>query len=283
VNVELHCHTYYSDGEDSPEALVRKAMEKSLRWLAITDHDTAQGSRLAAPLAKEFGLPFIPAIELTTRWDLCQAPSDKADIDLLGYFVNLEDAAFQAFERSRLADFISRMEVWCIELTKAGYPIDVDDVYQMNPRYPGTGMLLHALLLKGYVQDGDQAYDLAFSHTQKVPVSSLAIEDAMKEIHTAGGVAVLAHPTILPWDRATRWLDNRGLSTLVEAGLDGIEIFHPRLNHAARAYFLELARPFDLVITGGSDDHGKDGYARLGSEPVTEKIVGALMKRRSGR
>jgi predicted metal-dependent phosphoesterase TrpH len=110
---------------------------------------------------------------------------------------------------------------------------------------------------------------------QQVRLSRFTIEETIAQIHRAGGVAVLAHPTAVNCNGGR--LRETDLAALVEMGLDGLEIHHPRLDSEARAYFGTLAQRFSLLVSGGSDAHGWfDEWKGLGAQPVTDEIVAAI-------
>ena len=92
--VDLHTHTYYSDGRASPAELAERAAALGIKVLAIADHDSARGAREALPIAEQLGIRLIPAMECTCRWDACRMSPEESDIDVLGYFVDLESSAF---------------------------------------------------------------------------------------------------------------------------------------------------------------------------------------------
>ena len=99
-------------------------------------------------------------------------------------------------------------------------------------------------------------------------------------LHAAGGVAVLAHPSAIT-DGGRGWIGAEHVAHLVEAGLDGLEIYHHRLNDPARQHFLALAHRFGLLVSGGSDEHGwRKPFERFGQEAVTAEMVEALRKGR---
>jgi hypothetical protein len=276
--IDLHLHTYFSDGRPSPQELLQAAAAFGMQVIAITDHDNARGLREARPLAEQLGVTLIPAIELTCRWDASQAPPGKSDIDVLGYFLDLEQPKLQAFEIQILDDFHQRIDIGCWHLTAEGYPMTREEVLKENPRYAGTHPLLQALLHKGYVPSHDRALELFDSIWKYVRPSSFTIDQVISVIRQAGGVPVLAHPTIVPWPGG--WLDAQAIRELVDMGLEGIEIYHPRLNPQARQYFLSLASQFNLLVTGGSDDHGwPEGFPHLGSQPVTVQMVQAVKEK----
>ncbi len=275
---DLHMHTFYSDGRASPRELVTYAASIGLRTIAITDHDTAQGAREGIPVAEQCGMAMLPAIEFTCRWDACNAPPGKTDIDILGYCLDLENASFRAMEQAALADIHARVSACCTLLTADGYPIALDEVFAQNPRYAGLMQLIDALVYKGHARDVPAANAAIDVHWKQIRPSALTIADIITTIHAASGVAVLAHPTLVPWE--TGWLSAQGLAALVDMGLDGIEIHHPRLDGAARAYFSSLAEQFGLLIAGGSDEHGwPSGFPCMGSERVTQEMADALVVR----
>lgn len=276
--IDLHLHTYYSDGRASPQELLEYAASIGMQTIAITDHDNARGSREARPLADQLGIKLIPAIELTCRWDLSQAPPGKTDIDVLGYFLDLDCPDFLAFETKILNDFQERSEIACQYLSAAGYPIGIGDIFQENPHYAGTQPLIMAVVRKGYAASHDRALELIDSIWKNVRPSNYTIDQVISVIRQAGGVPVLAHPTIVPWPSG--WLNSSAVSVLVSMGLEGMEIYHPRLNAEARQYFLSLANQFGLLVTGGSDDHGwPESFLRMGGQQVTPAMVQSLQEK----
>jgi predicted metal-dependent phosphoesterase TrpH len=275
--IDLHMHTLYSDGRATPQELVEYAVSIGMQTIAITDHDNARGSRLARPLAEKLKLTLIPAIEMTCRWDAAQAAPGKSDIDVLGYFLDLDQPDLQVFEEALLNDFHERTDIACWYLSAEGYTISLQDVLRENPYYAGTRPLLMAVLQKGYASSYERALGLVDKIWRNVRPSSFTIDQVISAIRRAGGVPVLAHPTIVPWPRG--WLDAEAIRLLVDMGLVGMEIYHPRLNEEARRYFYSLAAQFNLLVTGGSDDHGWPvGFPRMGNQAVTEEMVQGLQK-----
>jgi predicted metal-dependent phosphoesterase TrpH len=277
--IDLHTHTYYSDGRASPTELVEYALGLGIKVLAITDHDNARAYREVHPLAVSLGLELIPGLELTCRWDATGSPPYENDIDLLGYYLNVEGGSFHALEQGSLADMRARIDRRCTLLReRTGCKVTLEDVQQQNSRYVGTMALVDTLVAKGCVRDFREGTRLLFAHRDTLPPCALTIDRAIAAIREAGGVAVLAHPSLVHW--RGRWLDERAIARLVAMGLGGIEIYHFRLDAAARMHFLALARQYDLAITGGSDEHGwPDGFSRLGTQPVTRAMVTALAER----
>jgi predicted metal-dependent phosphoesterase TrpH len=111
----------------------------------------------------------------------------------------------------------------------------------------------------GYVSSVNEAFDryLHNGGPAYVPRTRLTPEEAIALIHSAGGAAVLAHPGALPDPLAV-------IERLAPAGLDGVEVMHPKNDPDMRLNLLALARRYDLIVTGGSDFHGdEDDTAHL--------------------
>lgn len=273
--IDLHIHTWYSDGAQSPRDILRRAADQDITTLAFADHDNMRGTREGLPIAAELGMELIPAIEVTCRWDDCDTRQGDRDIDVLGYWIDLDDPDFQAFETDILQDLHDRAAECCTRLTANGYPLTMADLLIENPRYGGLMQIVQAVQRRGYAADWDEAAPLAFDHWHETRFSRLTIEQAIAEIRHAGGVAILAHPTAVKC--SGRWIDEKQLARLVAMGLDGIEIYHRRLDESARAYFGALAEQFDLLISGGSDFHGWwEGDRDIGTQPVTGAMVEAI-------
>ena len=277
---DLHLHSTFSDGSVSPEGLLRHAGQIGLSVVAITDHDNANGARAALPLAGELGLELIPAIELTARWDAC---AGAGDVDVLGYFVDLDDPGLRAVERAALADIQGRIALCCARLTAAGYPVPFAAVQAQNPRYAGGRQLRAVLVERGHAGDEDDAARLFAEHWRHVRRARFTIGEQIAAIQRAGGVAILAHPDAITCGGAG-WLAAEQIARLVDLGLDGIEVYHRAMSAEARTHFLRLAQQFNLLVSGGSDEHGwSPDLPYMGQEPVTRAMVEAIRQRHRAR
>lgn len=282
ASADLHTHTIYSDGLLTPAELVQQAAAQGLATLAITDHDNTRGYREALSEAVSAGIRLIPAVEFATRWNGYGWPEWGNVVDLLGYFIDPDVPVFQQLETAALDEYFSQLEEACEEARRIGYPITFAEAKAVLPTYPSVFTMLDALIDKGAVNEAERKRVMAdlVGCWQRVCHIEFAIGDVIEAIHQAGGVAVLAHPTVvLRPDGGLLRADD--LAPLVEMGLDGIEVYHYRLpDEETRQYFADLARIYDLAISGGSDYHARpESPARLGKEPVTDEIVSALEAR----
>lgn len=267
--LELHAHTHFSDGQLSPAELVARALEVEVDTLAITDHDTVDGIPGALAAAPE-GFTVIPGIELSSSMD-------DLDVHILGYFLAHEDAALRARLEGFREERRDRARAIVSRLAELGAPVDADDVLaSAGPGVVGRPHVAQALLKAGHVRGMDEAFQryLGLHASAYVPRPAFRSEEAVELIRAAGGCAVLAHPG--------QQVSVRMLERLAEAGLAGVEIWHPVHGTAVQRRWHAEADRLGLVAGGGSDFHGPLRGADLGSQPVPRATLDAL-RERAGR
>lgn len=269
MRIDLHAHTNASDGQFTPSELVRHARDFNI--LAITDHDTTAGVDEAWIAAAAQGTPqIIPGIELSA-----QDPS--GDVHMLGYFINIHNADFQASLESFRDARYSRGQRIVEKLAALGVPVDWERVTAIaEGGAVGRPHIARALVEAGHVATVKEAFERFIANDAPAYVSRprLTPEEAINLIHSAGGAAVLAHPGVL--------VDYDAMVTrLVPAGLDGVEVVHPSNTEEVRANLRGLAKRYDLIMTGGSDFHGPaiKPTITLGCVTPPEGAVAALRAR----
>lgn len=282
-SIDLHIHSHYSDGNASPAEIVRHAAEVGLKTISITDHDNSNGWQEAHFVAEQVGIELVPGIEFTARWDGCpapiHAPGPGQNVDILAYYIDPQDAGLHRLCTDLLAEMTERVSSCCERISAAGYPISIYDVSDENPHFPGASQLISALYRRGHAQDWQEAFEMFARFWPDVRTTDFTVQDIIQAIHTSGGAAILAHPTIVRC-KQDELLTEQAFRSFLEAGLDGVEVFHPILDNAARQHFLRLARRYDLVVSGGSDEHGANGaFSRMGSELVTYPMLAAIQER----
>ncbi len=280
--VDLHIHTYFSDGKYSPEQILGRAAEIGLKAIAFADHDNADAARHVRSLAPGTvpAVEVIPAVEFTTAWPGLDVPPGETDIDVLAYFVDLDSEALKAIEKAGREDMSQRITACCEWLTEAGFPITMEDVWERNRRFPSLNSLVTAIQEKAYADSWEAAVGLMFNGWEQGPPCKQEIGAVIEAIHAAGGLAVLAHPAAIACRGGL--MRAKQVARLANLGLDGLEIYHHRNDDSARSHLLDLARRFNLVVSGGSDMHGRwYGLEIIGSQPVTMEMLGALRARHS--
>jgi predicted metal-dependent phosphoesterase TrpH len=250
--IDLHAHTTASDGSLSPTELVDKAADLGLTALAVTDHDTIGGLSEAADAAARRGVDFVPGVELSVE-------DEGGRFHLLGYLFHPEDAALGEHLK-RLRESRARRNAQMAEKMAAlGVPVTMDDVCAEageDAEVIARPHFAQALIKKGVVSSVKEAFDryLSTGKPLYLPKEVLTPAEAIGLLHAAGGIAVMAHPGLVPLNAEA--LSRRVESLAKEAGLDGIEAYYSQHSPAQTARFLELADRLGLVVTGGSDFHG---------------------------
>jgi predicted metal-dependent phosphoesterase TrpH len=273
VRIDLHIHTTASDGQYTPSEIIHFARKRSLNVIAITDHDTTAGFEPARQAAQNAGGSpvVIPGIELS-------AEDTVGDVHMLGYFFDVHNVDFQntldAFRERRY----HRGKLIVERLAALGMPVDWEHVVAIaNGGAIGRPHVARALVEAGHVDSIGEAFERYIYNGGPAYVARkrLSPEEAVELIHTAGGVAVMAHPGLVEGYEALI------VERLVPAGLDGVEVVHPRNPETVRLNLRGLAARFDLVMTGGSDFHRpqEDGSLLLGTLNPPENCVAALRER----
>jgi len=242
---DLHLHTHYSDGSDSPERVVERAVAAGLSAIAITDHDTLAGVDEGEAAARAAGLEFLRGVEVS-------ASNGKHEVHILGFGIRLDDADLNA-ALTHLCDSRNERAVKMVErLNALGIPIALDAVTAHAGPGAAIGRMhvareLHAAGHVKTVQDAFSRY-IGVGKRAYVSKSRLTCERVIDLIHGAGGHAFLAHPgigtthTILP--------------KLLTLPFDGIEVYHSKHSPGQSDAYLQLAKERGLLVCGGSDCHG---------------------------
>jgi len=248
--IDLHVHSNHSDGSDSPGELVRLAGEAGVTAFALTDHDTLTGLPEAVAAGSAAGIEVIPGVELSCH-------TSRRTIHVLGYFLDITDRPLQellADQRTLRGDRNLRL---ARRLQNIGVSISVEEA-QAVAGNDSTGRPHFAAVLvrKGYARTIDEAFAtyLAEGRPGYVQRAELAVIDAVRIVHAAGGVAVWAHP----FRRSEERYDDikEDLDEIVEAGVDGMECWYGRYSQDVRRQLVRMARKSGIVPSGGSDYHG---------------------------
>lgn len=251
--IDLHSHTTASDGTFTPTEIVDYACKKGLKALAITDHDTVAGLEEAVTHGKEAHpeLTVVPGIEYSTV-------KNGGDVHVVGLFVDYKDEAYRAGLQGFINSRIERNRKICDKLTEAGMPITYEELTEANPGAVITRAHFGRMLLaKGYVSSIKEVFDnyLGDHCPCYVPREKITPEMAVEQILMGKGLPILAHPMIYKLNDEE--LDDLTAS-MKEVGLVGIEAYYSTYTLQDESRVLELAKKYDLMISGGSDFHGKN-------------------------
>jgi len=256
--IDLHTHTSYSDGTDTPAQLINKALAAGISIIGLTDHDSISGWQ-EATYALRTGISLVPGAEIS-----CQTP-DGISVHILGLLFDSNNSELMNTLEKTRENRHGRMEKIIARINEAGIDITMDDVLEQlsDGATLGRPHLADALVKKGIVASRDEAFTQMLHNNSKYYVShySPTPEAAIKLIKAAGGVSVIAHPMASHRGR-TISLDTFG--SIIQAGLDGIEVDHRDHSPEEKSQLIKLANESNLVMTGASDYHGNGKLNTLG-------------------
>ena len=264
---DLHVHTFYSDSTSSPEEVISCAKDRGLAAIAICDHDSIEGIEPSLKFGRAMNVEVIPSVELTVE-------KEDAEIHLLGYFIDWKDASLCSKLKEMQKMRIERVREMIRKLHDAGVKVESEEVFRLAGR--GTVGRLHlaqAIIKAGTVKSFREVFEKYIGFRKPCYISSARFSprETIEMVLKAGGVPVLAHPAIMGKDEY--------IPELIEYGLKGIEVYHTDHKNNAVRHYEELAKKYNLLMTGGSDCHGLGkGRVMLGEIRVSYDLVELLKK-----
>lgn len=247
--IDLHCHSYFSDGVLSPEALLAKAVTAGVCVLALTDHDTIDGLRRLHAAGCHQSIQLIDGIELSVRWK-------KYDIHVIGLGITPNDA--------NLTDLIAiqteRRIARALQIGECLAHFGVQNAYQKACDIAGHDRVgrphfAQVLMHEGLVADMKTAFKRFLGDKQRAYVSTswISLADAVHGIVQAGGRAVIAHPLKY---KLTRTKLHELIKDFKHAGGVGLEVVSGEMVDTDVHEMADLCLRFDLLASSGSDYHG---------------------------
>ena len=269
MRIDLHTHSSASDGTDPPAEVMRRARERGVDVVALTDHDTAAGHSEARAAASPGtsgpagppdppGLTFVPGMELSCRLN-------GRSLHLLAYLFDPAHPGLAAETASIRDDRVRRARAMVAKLATLGAGVTWEQVAAIaGDSVVGRPHIARAMAAAGVISDPAEAFTAEW-----IGDGGRAYEDkyaldpsvAIGLVRDAGGVSVLAHPGTPGYE-----VPDEVIARLTAAGLAGVEVWHPEQPAAERARARALADDLGLAATGGSDDHGALTGYRIGCE-----------------
>jgi len=244
--IDLHMHSSYSDGSDSPEEIIKKAVDLNLTQIAITDHNTLKGSIYA----KE-----ISPIDCVVGTELSVGYQDE-ELHLLGYFPNESNYkntkyVIKVGEINKKIALTEMIE----NLNEEGYEINLKELKEYANGIINRVHICRVLMKHGYISSVQEGFEkLIGDHCSAyVKREYIPLQEAAEAIHKDGGIAVLAHPY-----NYKKIKDIPTLLNDVIDYIDGIECIHYSASDKDSAYLIDYANKHSKIITGGSDYHGNN-------------------------
>ena len=267
MKIDLHIHTKTgSDGNLSIEEVFQEAKRRNIALMSITDHDSTDCQERAIALAREYGIAYIPGVELNVTFPY----RDKSiSLDFLGYRYDIGNQALKnklqlirAHRETRARQILERLNVeFDKENIKGFTEADLKKIRDSVDGAFGRPHIANYLIEKGIVRTQQEAFDKYLVKCD-VPKYPLSLAEASELIRHASGILVHAHPNDPDGTSlASITPDLDGQARIIKEYMldyiDGVECWHPRHDAKTTAFYIKFAKKHGLVITGGSDCHQK--------------------------
>ena len=248
--IDLHTHSTASDGTFSPTELVNFAATKGVEVLALTDHDTTAGLQEASEAAKKAGIVFVPGLEINIDWP-------TGEFHLLGLGLQSVSEPLSSIIKFQEQERLNRNIQMAQKLNEAGVNITFEEVKQrFNTKNLGRPHFAQLMVEKKLVKTRQLAFDKYFAKGRPCFVNRTGadLKMSINAIKLSGGIPVIAHPLSLyvSWGK----MDDT-IASIKEAGVVGLEAWHPGARHGEAVRLEELAHRMDMFVTAGSDFHGE--------------------------
>ena len=260
MTCDLHAHTNFSDGTDSPRELARLAKERGISAIALTDHNTTRGLEDFLKACEDEGVIGVSGVEISSEYN-------GVEIHIIGMFIEpqyyeevMEFVAPMMKRKAEANDELVR------KLQAAGYVIDYERAKREAGGQINRAHIATELIRGGYIETPEEAFAglLKKNGTYYRVEKRIDAFETIRYIKSIGGVAILAHPFLEFNEGSLREF----LPKACEAGLDAMEVYYTKFDEQTTALAKEIADEFGLLPSGGSDYHG---WRKPGTELGTGK------------
>jgi predicted metal-dependent phosphoesterase TrpH len=302
--IDLHTHSTFSDGSDTPSELAKKAHELGIRAIALTDHDTTSSHEQMAAACAQYGIELVPGTEISLRDDSFPRHNDDGttsprNVHVLAYFLPLEPEhplQKKLVELRHDRDVRNRALVELLQ--ELGFnKITLDYLTELSgnvdsigrPHFAKAMFKLHPELVG---EQSDETWNRIFVEwlgsdgKAYIPKTNMTIEDFVEAAEGSQTVFSIAHPLVNYLDSITSDAIEAVMPTVMgslrERGFRGIEAHYGGTDAPTRALMVKLTRDANMIPTGGSDYHGHYkgdvslGVGRSGDLRVPDEVLDEL-------
>jgi predicted metal-dependent phosphoesterase TrpH len=252
--IDLHTHSVNSDGTYTPKQIAKEAHEKGLKAVALTDHDCVFGLDEFEKAGQEYGVETISGIEFASYYE--SSISKKTEIHIVGLLIDKNNKVIIDKTKTILEQRIERNKKMTKRLTELGFPMTYEELCDLAG-HNHCSRTHYAMLMvkKGYVKDKNEAFKKYFAYNMPAYVPRILPTPAecIEMIKNAGGIPVLAHPTLY---RMNDEQIESMAKDLRQKGMEGIEVMYSTYNTRQQYMINNIAEKYGYLKSGGSDFHG---------------------------
>ena len=271
--IDLHIHSTASDGTETPQNILKQALDKNLTHISLTDHESTEGYKELLTLKKKWHnkINIIPGVELHTFYK-------GKEVHLLGYFIDTEDTSFES-ELKKLRKARTEVSYYTVErLNKAGINISWE-VIENNFTHD-------VAITKGHIMQTIRNKNIEFtkedfskffytSSPLYIPFTLNPLENAIEFIKENGGIPILAHPGLIR--------DDSIVKEIIDKYRIGIEVYYHYFGDNAEQWvkkYENIGREYNVLLTGGSDYHGNITKVEMADIYVPQRVIDGLMNKK---
>ncbi len=263
---DLHSHTTGSDGKLTSKELINLAIKNKLKIIAITDHDNVESINEAIKYSKDKGIEVVPGIEIS-----CDTEGLVKELHIVGLFIDYKNLEFKKIKNQAKKNSRQTAIKILNELKRFGYKLNIKDLDEKD--HYGRPFISEMLIEKypREFPDRKTVFDEYLGAKGKIKIAPIGpnLKNAIKVIHNAGGVAILAHPGYL------REHDDYFIQKFIDSSGDGIEVecgySSFENNKELRRKYRKVAEKHNLLISGGTDFHYEKEDKSLGDLGVNKE------------
>jgi len=247
MNVDFHIHSTNSDGSDTPEEIFKRAKEKNIKFISITDHDTLDGIKENKILAKKYNINYIPGLEVSAY----DYPNNRK-CHIVGLYVEKGcDFLDNMIEKTSFLRHQTSVKQ-IMKLSELGYDIDFKEIIEeRKSKVIFKQHIMKSLIKKGYAHNiYGEFYKKMFKNNGPldIKIQYPSHIEAIKAVKKSGGLPILAHPT--------QYENLINIKNMVNSGLAGIEWDYPSVSEEEKKIIASVGEKYKLLLSSGSDYHG---------------------------
>lgn len=251
MKIDLHTHSYFSDGTHSPQFVIERARRNGVSHLALTDHDCLEGFLATEYIDLPETLHIVSGVEISSLWE-------NQEIHVLGLCLDPRHKGLTELLKSQQQRRQARLEEIDRKLVKAGIRGLVHHMRDQPCCSPGRAHVARFLTEKTALGTRKKAFrTLAKNGRFYVRPDWCSMNEAVHRIREAGGIAVLAHPHRYP-------LSKSGVRRLLEdfrsAGGEALEICCSNMTRDSVGRLAQHCQEFEFWASAGSDFHSSEAH-----------------------